>query len=162
MATKQTSINDTQYSGDSNLPLYDFFIELQQNGFSVTPKQISDASTLIEQFASEVTNESELANYLTPLFANNQEEQLQFNEIFNQYFHLKKNETKIDLPTSKAFKGYFHRHWWKYLIGVFLLALFILFLVYQSILIITPSFRLADKNNPESSDFIEESFLVKS
>ena len=162
MATKQTSINDTQYSGDSNLPLYDFFIELQQNGFSVTPNQISDASKLIDQFANEVTNESELASYLTPLFANNQEEQIQFNEIFNQYFHLKKNETKIDLPTSKAFKSYFHRHWWKYLIGVFLLILFILFLAYQSILIITPSFRLVDKNNPESSDFIEESFLVAS
>jgi hypothetical protein len=73
-------------AGRYPLPLYDFFIALKQNNFLVTPGQISDSNSIIAQYAATVNNEQELCNYLAPVFANSEEEQIQFREIFEQYF----------------------------------------------------------------------------
>lgn len=70
----------------AHLPLYDFFIALKRNNFLVTPLQISDANRVIEKYGTTVQSETELCNYLAPVFANSQEEQIQFCQIFEDFF----------------------------------------------------------------------------
>jgi hypothetical protein len=68
------------------LPLYDFFIALKRNNFLVTPLQIADANRIIDQYADNVQSETELCNYLAPVFANSEEEQIQFRQLFEEFF----------------------------------------------------------------------------
>lgn len=76
--------NDT--SGEVYLPLYDFYIALKRNNFLVTPRQISDVNRIISHYADSVHSEIELCDYLAPVFVNSKEEQLQFRDIFKEYF----------------------------------------------------------------------------
>src|SRR3954464_14512878 len=73
--------------------MYSFFIGLKQNGFLVTPKQIADSNRIISQFSGTVVNEAGLCNFLSPLFAQNEDEQKQFKEIFDAHFSNKKDPT---------------------------------------------------------------------
>lgn len=75
----------TGRAGDP-LPLQGFYVSLQQNGFAVTPGQIFDANRIIAHYASGVRNELALCDYLCPIFARDEEEQIQFKEIFLSHF----------------------------------------------------------------------------
>ncbi len=115
-------------SSGSGLPLQSFFLALKQNGFLVTPQQVVDANRIIGEFADDLRNEEELCLYLSPLFARNEEEQQQFEEIFRAHFK--------PLPVNEVFalrhhsdqKGHWQKHWWAYAIGgvVLLTALYFL------------------------------------
>lgn len=81
--------NDTSVTngnGNPVLPLYDFFIVLKQNGFSVSPKQVADCNRVINAYAQQVQNEDELCAYLSAVMANSKEEQVQFREIFTAFY----------------------------------------------------------------------------
>ena len=107
------------------LPLYDFFIALKQNNFLVTPQQITDANTIIAQYSDNVKDESELCDYLAPVFANSQEEQIRFRQIFDKFFKEeitapppKLSPTKI--PGKKP--SHLKKHWLKYTVAMILIA----------------------------------------
>ena len=104
-------------SGNILLPLYDFYAALKQNNFLVTPLQIADANRIITQYAAVVRNEQELCNYLVPVFANSLEEQVQFTQIFDDFFTAKKitPEKKTDIEIQKSHIG---KHWWKYMLAL--------------------------------------------
>ena len=85
MAVNQQHTADVLQDGELQLPLYSFFITLKQNGFLVTPAQIVDSNAVIAEYAGKVNNEAELCNYLSPLFANNEEEQVLFTKLYNQH-----------------------------------------------------------------------------
>jgi len=107
------------------LPLHDFFVALKKNNFLVTPEQITDANRIISQYASAVKNEQELCHYLSPVFANSQEEQLQFREIFDEFYtpraeKIAAKALKVAAPADKP--GRFKKHGWKYLFGFLLVA----------------------------------------
>ncbi len=123
------------------LPLYDFFMSLQKNGFSVTPAQIKDTTLVIEKFAHTVQDEAALANYISPIFASSEEEQLQFHELFDRYFSL--GETSApSLSRWKKVKKHLNKHWGKYLAGLFLLLLSSAFFLYKSVIIMKPYFEI--------------------
>lgn len=113
------SLNDLS-GGKNTLPLYDFFIALKRNNFLVTPKQVTDSNSIISQYADFVKNEQELCNYLSPIFANSKEEQIQFKEIFEQYFKTAGEE----LPPGwwKKITAHLKKHWWKYIFGLLLIV----------------------------------------
>jgi len=104
--------------GKAYLPLDDFFIALKQNGFLVTPKQVADSNLVILQYSGKVENEQKLCNYLSPIFANSQEEQIQFRQIFEQNFKASPQEV-VPVPVSRWQKIMRHlkKHWWKYVLG---------------------------------------------
>jgi len=107
------------------LPLYDFFIELKKNNFLVTPEQITDANRIISEYAAGVRNEQELCHYLAPVFANSREEQIQFREIFEEFFtpRAEKIAAKAQKAAAPAKKqAQLKKHGWKYLLGFLLLA----------------------------------------
>ncbi len=83
MAGNKSYFNRT---GGKKLPLYEFFMALKNNGFLVTPQQILDCNRILSEYAHRVTDEKELGNFICPLFANTKEEQIQFHELFHQYF----------------------------------------------------------------------------
>jgi CheY-like chemotaxis protein len=99
------------YNGKIHLPLYDFFIALKRNGFLVTPGQIADSNTIIETYSTQVKNERELCRYLAPVFANSQEEQLQFTQIFDAHFKIQQEEG----AKNEEKKTFWQLHWWKFL-----------------------------------------------
>jgi hypothetical protein len=106
--------------GKNELPLNDFFALLRQNNFLVTPKQITDSHTLIQHYSALVKNERELCNYLSPIFANSQEEQVQFGELFEQCF-FERDKHIIVGPAEEKYGwkkviSHVTRHWWKYLV----------------------------------------------
>ncbi len=68
------------------MPLGDFFTELKSNNFLVTPAQIADSNKIINQYATAIVNEEELCSYLSPVFCNSPEEQVQFQQVFNRHF----------------------------------------------------------------------------
>gem|GEM_PF-3368842 len=113
--------------GKTYLPLYDFFIALKQNNFLVTPKQIIDSNSIVDRYSENVKNEHELCNYLSPIFANSQEEQIQFKEIFEQYF---KEAIKQPEPTPvkrwQKIPGHFKKHWGKYALVLLLTILVVI------------------------------------
>jgi len=104
--------------GKAYLPLDDFFIALKQNGFLVTPKQVADSNLVILQYSGKVENEQKLCNYLSPIFANSQEEQIQFRQIFEQNFKASPQEV-VPVPVGRWQKIMRHlkKHWWKYVLG---------------------------------------------
>ena len=107
------------------MPLYDFFITLKRNNFLVTPEQIIDANNIIDQYADTVKNEYELCNYLSPIFANCQEEQIQFKEIFAEFFIPRAALVAIKAKDSGdgiKKKSHLKKHWWKYLLAILALA----------------------------------------
>ena len=122
--------NNTHISTDLSgrkmvLPLYDFFIALKQNNFLVTPQQITDANNIIAQYSGNVKDESELCNFLSPLFANSQEEQIQFRQIFDKFF---KEEiaapppklSPTEIPGEKP--SHLKKHWLKYVAAVIVMG----------------------------------------
>lgn len=108
----------TNGGGNTGLPLYDFFIALKQNNFSVSPKQITECNSIINEFAHQVKNEQELCAYLSAVIANTQEEQVQFKEIFDSFF--KENLATPPAPptTWEKITGHIKLHWPKYLLAV--------------------------------------------
>jgi len=104
-------------SGNIVLPLYDFYAALKQNNFLVTPQQIADANRIISQYAAVVRNEHELCNYLVPVFANSLEEQVQFIQIFDDFFTAKKI-TPGKKVENKIKKSHLRKHWWKYMLAL--------------------------------------------
>lgn len=86
MKDNPNNIAITNASGEPVLPLNDFFVALRQNSFSVSPKQIADCNSIINEYASSVQNEDELCAHLSSIIANTKEEQLQFKEIFDSFF----------------------------------------------------------------------------
>ena len=104
-------------SGKRILPLYDFYAALKQNNFLVTPQQIADANSIITEYASAVKNEQDLCNYLTPVFANSLEEQVQFRQIFDEFFTTQKIAANINGETPIK-KSHLRKHWWKYVLAL--------------------------------------------
>lgn len=119
MKDKQEHISIGYTNGKVYLPLYNFFIALKQNNFLVTPKQIIDSNSIIKEYSERIQNEMELCQYLSPIFANSQEEQIQFKELFQQYFApvTKKPETDF-LHSKQKIPDYFKQHWWKYILAL--------------------------------------------
>ena len=113
---------------NEHLPLYDFFIALKRNGFLVTPQQINDSNKIIAHYAGEVKNEEEFCFYLSPIFANNEDEQKKFKELFSLNF--KSKETDQDYRIWSRIKKHIKRHWWKYTLAaiIFIILLFLFFL----------------------------------
>jgi acyl carrier protein len=129
----------------AGLPLRPFYLSLKQNGFLITPGQMVDANRVIKQFAAEARNEEELCHFLSPVFARNQEEQQQFEEIFFTHF---KPKSIVDAAVEKKPdepQGPWQKRWWKYL----LLAAVLLMagvLIYK-------------KNSPPSKPLLPDFFL---
>ena len=96
MPDNLTDTNLQTPGSDRKLPLHAFFTSLKLNGFLVTPEQIIDANRIISVYSTQVKNDQELCSYLSPIFVRNQEEQQQFEEIFNSYF--KRQETLTTTP----------------------------------------------------------------
>lgn len=109
----------TVTGGKAILPLNNFFIALKQNGFLVTPKQVADSNVIILHYSGTVKNEYELCYYLSPIFANNQEEQIQFREIFQQHFNAQPIGEKEIIKKNWLQKIITHlkKHWWKYILA---------------------------------------------
>ncbi len=80
-------------------------------------------SQLIDRFAPQVANEQELSAYLSPLFARNEDDQLQFAELFKVHFG---NNEILQLHTENHFGRLFKKYKkWYFVIGfgvVFILA----------------------------------------
>ncbi len=87
---KQDNITGEALNGEGHLPLTAFFETLKKNGFSITISQVSQANALIIQYANQVKNETELCNYLSPLFASNEEEQTLFRQLFEKHFKIER------------------------------------------------------------------------
>jgi CheY-like chemotaxis protein len=107
------------HSGKNTLPLYNFFIALKRNNFLVTPGQIADSNIIIDTYSPLVKNEAELCRYLSPVFANSQEEQLQFEQIFDAHFKMATADDNGE--KKKPEKTFWQKHWWKFalaLIGI--------------------------------------------
>ncbi|MEP6748537.1 MAG: hypothetical protein ABJB86_12470 [Bacteroidota bacterium] len=103
--------------GNTYLPLHDFYTALKLNNFLVTPQQITDANRIISAYAGTVKNEQELCNYLVPVFANSLEEQVQFRQIFDEFF----TEKEIPLAATlkkRIEKNHIKKHGWKYIIAL--------------------------------------------
>jgi len=109
-------------NGDLQLPLYDFFISLKLNGFLVTPAQIADSHLVIAQYAGLVANEADLCDYLSPLFANNEEEQVKFHEIFNQNFNKSVTGKLATDSNQQNIAEFLKKHWWKLVLGAVIIA----------------------------------------
>ncbi len=122
-------ITDEFAEGKEYLPLNDFYINLKQNGFLVTPKQVVDSNMLIQHYSAIVKNDHELCNYLSPIFANNQDEQIQFKQIFEQYFDPSHKDKDVFIKPTFWQKLIRHlkKHWWKYVLSI---ALVIATLIY--------------------------------
>jgi CheY-like chemotaxis protein len=127
---KQEHISVEYTNGKINLPLYNFFIALRQNNFLVTPKQIIDSNSIIEEYSERVQNEMELCQYLSPIFANSHEEQIQFKELFEQYFAPGTKKPEADfLHNKQKIPDHFKEHWWKYILALaFIVAALLYFL----------------------------------
>jgi hypothetical protein len=106
----------------SHLPLQSFFLALKQNGFLVTPQQVVDANRIINEFADDLRNEEELCQYLSPLFAHNQEEQQQFEELFTAHFKPRPIGEVEVVPKLPTIETHLQKHWWKYTLGALLLC----------------------------------------
>jgi hypothetical protein len=87
---KQDTIAGQTLNAAEHLPLTIFFEALKKNGFPVTILQLSQANSLIIQYANQVKNETELCNYLSPLFASNEEEQVLFRQLFEKHFKIER------------------------------------------------------------------------
>jgi len=101
--------------GNPVLPLYDFFIALKQNDFSVSPRQIADCNRIINEYAPQVQNEEALCAYLSAVIANTREEQVQFKELFQSFY---KEQLPTPPPPVPTWKKRFVNHikvniiWW--------------------------------------------------
>ena len=135
MKDKQEHISIGYTNGEINLPLYNFFIVLKQNNFLVTPKQIIDSNSIIEEYSNTVKNEMELCQYLSPIFANSQEEQIQFKELFQQYFAPVTNKPEADfLHGKQKIPDHFKQHWWKYILALAIIVAAILYILRKPVL----------------------------
>lgn len=131
------------------LPLADFYEALKDNGFLITVTQIAQANRIIVQYANQVKNSSELADYLSPVFVSNAEEQVIFQEVFNRFFkrEVPKNVAQPKRPPKN----------WKWLIFLYAglaLAIFTGILLYQRYLNRPPrakdiELKLIDTSNPK-------------
>jgi hypothetical protein len=117
VADDKKALNNGSY-----LPLQSFFLALKQNGFLVTPQQMVDANRIINEFANDLRNEEELCLYLSPLFARNEEEQQQFEEIFTAHFKPQPISGSIASSPLLKPKTHWQKHWWKYAGAVLLLV----------------------------------------
>lgn len=144
--------NEQAVTDNTQLPLYSFFVLLKQNGFSVTPRQITDSNKIISQYAPAVKNEDDLCDYLSPLFAQNENEQKQFRELFEHYF-FHTNVIETTSPKRKKIIGNIKRHWWKYLVACTIIV--ITFLIIRSWMRVThdPNIVLALNSATAERDF---------
>jgi hypothetical protein len=119
----QDNTTDTavvMHNGKKTLPLYNFFIALKHNNFLVTPGQIADSNIIIDAYSPLVKNEAELCPYLSPVFANSQEEQLQFKQIFDVHFKMATADGNGENKKSK--KIFWQQHWWKFTVALISIA----------------------------------------
>ena len=86
----------------------------------VTPAQIADSHAIIDRYAGAVANESDLCDYLSPLFAGSEEEQEKFKTLFDQHYE---ENTTTDPPGGEGWKlpAQVKDHWWKYLLAAAIL-----------------------------------------
>ncbi|MDO9375266.1 MAG: hypothetical protein Q7T76_12655 [Ferruginibacter sp.] len=117
MADNLTHTEST-IEGNLQLPLQSFFLSLRQHGFKVTPAQIADSHAVIARYAAEVDNEASLGAYLSPLFANSEEEQIKFKELFEQQFLPIAGEHKLPIDSLELLRRHLAKHWWKYLLAL--------------------------------------------
>lgn len=68
------------------IPFTPFFNALRKNGFSVTHTQIMQAYKLIVKYSGRLKDDEEMCLYLVPIFANSEDEQRLFKEIFHATF----------------------------------------------------------------------------
>jgi PKD repeat protein len=124
---KQDNITDGAFNGQGHLPFTVFFEALKKNGFSVTLTQISQANSLIIQYANQVKCETELCNYLSPVFASNEDEQVLFKRLFEKFFKIQGPA----IPKKPPFKP--PSKWKWYIAGYGLLIVLLLagLLMYQ-------------------------------
>lgn len=123
------------------LPLFDFFTLLKENGFQVTPQQIRESNLVITHFAPGVRNEAELADYLVPIFADNQEEQKQFYELFHRHFVTGKSHSEQPVKASENKRHWFKRFGWIMLLGIIVMLLITGYVYYRSAIIMKPYFE---------------------
>ncbi len=144
MKDKQEHISIEDTNGKINLPLYNFFIVLKQHNFLVTPKQIIDSNSIIEEYSEQVQNEMELYQYLSPIFSNSQEEQIQFKELFEQYFApvFKKPEADF-LHSKQKIPDHFKQHWWKYILALAFVITAVLYFLRKSVLQPRPTISIS-------------------
>lgn len=110
-------------SSSAILPLDDFFAALRNNGIGVTPAQIITANKIILQFGAIVPNEAAICDYLCPVFATNETEQIRFKEIFAQFYKpVNENVTGVGPEDEKT---HLKKHWWKYLVLLLTAGFFI-------------------------------------
>jgi hypothetical protein len=140
--SKAHSLNNIS-GGNDPLPLYNFFSSLKQNNFLVTPKQITDSNSIIAEYAPRVTNESELCNYLSPIFANSPEEQVQFRQIFDEYFREEVIIPPVPLTFWQKVAKHIKKHQWKYILLALLLIAAVSYLMYVPKLDTKPVITLA-------------------
>jgi hypothetical protein len=128
---KQDNIAGEAFNGEGHLPLTSFFEALKKNGFSITIPQVSQANALIIQYANQVKSETELCNYLSPLFASNEEEQALFRQLFEKHFKTERPFV-IKQNHAEAYKKP-PRKWKWYIAGYGLLVALVLagLLMYQ-------------------------------
>ncbi len=144
MKDKQEHISIEDTNGKINLPLYNFFIALKQHNFLVTPKQIIDSNSIIEEYSEQVKNELELCQYLSPIFSNSQEEQIQFKELFEQYFAPVSKKPEADFLHSKQkIPDHFKQHWWKYALAMAFVITALLYFLRKPVLQPRPAISIA-------------------
>ena len=150
MKDNQEHISIDFTNGKINLPLYNFFIALKQNNFLVTPKQIADSNSIIDAYSESVQNEMELCHYLSPIFANSHEEQIQFKELFEQYFAPVSKKPEADfLHNKQKIPDHFKQHWWKYILAVAFIVAALLYFLRKPLLHPRPSISITA--NPADS-----------
>lgn len=159
MPVNTTDTIPVDVKGKTSLPLQNFFIVLKQNGFLVTPEQIIDATRVISEYSHQVQNENQLQYFLSPIFARNEEEQLQFEELFKSSFGV----GQLTIPVNEAQEKNYHikKHWWKYLAAIIALAFTIWILTKENK---PPVFRttlyLSDKDESIKSEEGRRQFQV--
>ena len=120
------------YDGTELLPLDSFFEELKRKRFAVTPLQVIHTHKVIIEYSASVRNEKQLCQYLSPIFAGTEEEQILFKQVFAHHFE--KDDLFQPLTQKKStYQGYAKKHY-KGVIALYVfLALVILAVIIQTV-----------------------------
>lgn len=116
------------------LPFAAFFSLLKNNGFSVTPQQVIDANRIINNYSDGLKNEEELCLYLSPIFAGDADEQVQFRQLFLKHFRSSTEPQILPQTKKQVLVQNVKRHWKRILITYGSLALILvtsIILIYQ-------------------------------